>query len=231
MDIKYIIIIAVVFLFLVIAGLAIVNFSTEEMYEKYKKISNLPCGLTPVELANTLNTTEFGNRIHVVLKKDLFCDSLSSNGVLTLCSTYANENNMAGLAICAHELGHAFQFRDKMQKMNSHAGLLKTSKIFSWLFSPLVILGIVALLIEQTMFGYGLFIGAGVSFLIAVVAKFSTIGIEKEASNNALEILRVYASFTDDELKIAKRFLNSAKMTYVADLLKIMLKWTMLVRK
>ena len=232
MEIKYlIIIVAVVFLLLVLVGLAIVNFSTEEMYDKYKKVSNLPCGVTPVDLFNTLNMAQFDNKLRLTFKKDLFCDALSSNGLLTLCSVYANNNNMAGVAICAHELGHAYQFRDKKQKMYSHASLLKTSKLFSWLFTPLVIVGIGALILGYNMFGLGMLISAGISFLVAVVSKLSTIGIEKEASENALEILRVYANFTDDELKTAKKFLNSAKMTYIADLLKIMLKWTMLVRK
>lgn len=232
MEIKYVIIIvAVVFLLLVLVGLAIVNFSTEEMYDKYKKVSNLPCGVTPVDLFNTLNMAQFDNKLRLTFKKDLFCDALSSNGLLTLCSVYANNNNMAGVAICAHELGHAYQFRDKKQKMYSHASLLKTSKLFSWLFTPLVIVGIGALILGYNMFGLGMLISAGISFLVAVVSKLSTIGIEKEASENALEILRVYANFTDDELKTAKKFLNSAKMTYIADLLKIMLKWTMLVRK
>lgn len=232
MEIKYVIIIVTVaFLLLIMVGLAIVNFSTEELYDKYKKVSNLPCGITPIDLVNVLNMTQFNNQLRVTFKNNLFCDALSSNGVLTLCSQYANQNNMAGVAICAHELGHAYQFRDKKQKMYSHASLIKTSKLFSWLFTPLVIGGIGALIFGYNMIGLGILISAGISFLVAVISKLSTIGIEREASNNALEILRVYANFTDDELKTAKKFLDSAKMTYIADLLKIMLKWTMLVRK
>ena len=59
----------------------------------------------------------------------------------------------------------------------------------------------------------------------------STLKIEKEASNKAMELLETYAFLTEEDLILARKFLNSAKQTYIADVLKIMLKWTMLVKK
>ena len=75
---------------------------------------------------------------------------------------------------------------------------------------------------------------AGIAILVFISAlsvKMSTIKIEEEASSTAIEILRTQAYLTESELQIAKEFLNSAKQTYVADLLKSMLKWTGLTRK
>lgn len=230
MELKYIIILAVVFLLLILIGLAIVNFSSEDMVDKYKKLSLHMCGKTPVELVNLLNVTEFAGKIRIKLKDTYFCDSISSSGLLTLSSKYANDFNIAGLAICAHELGHAFQYRDKIDKMYKHARLNKIAKI-SVLTYPLIITGIVSLAFGQNLIGYILFGFSFLTLVVAVISKLATIGIEKEASNNGMELLKVYANLTDEELVMAKKFLKSAKMTYVADLLKIMLKWTMLVRR
>ena len=232
MELKYIIIIcAVVFILLIFLGLAVVNYSTEEMVEKFKKLTDLPVGTTPFELYSIINQHHFGGKINVKFKDEYFCDSFNGGGTLTLSSKYANEQNFGGLAICAHELGHAFQFKDQKNKMIKHAKITRFSKFISFFTTPLVVIGIIALILSHIYVGYAL-IGAGAfCFLVAIISKIAIIGIEKDASNKALEILRDYANFTDDELKIAKKFLNSAKQTYVADLLKIMLKWTMLVKK
>ena len=231
MEIKYIIILAVVFLLLIIIGLAIVNYSGEEMLQKFKNLSNLPCGISCVELANNLNNAEFGGRIRIKYSDKYFSDSMSSNFVLTLSSKYANNYNFPALAICAHELGHAFQFRDNIKKMQKCSKLTRISKIALSLFNPAIIAGIVLLIVEQNIFAYSLLGFAGLCFLIAIVSKLYTIGVEKEASKTAINILRIYASYSDDELKMANKFLKSAKLTYVADLLKIMLRWTGLVKR
>ena len=68
-------------------------------------------------------------------------------------------------------------------------------------------------------------------FLIGLLAKLSTIKIEKEASENGIKLLQKYANFDENQVKYAKKVLSSAKLTYVASFLKSMLKWTMLVNK
>lgn len=232
MELKYVVIIvAIVFLLLIIAGLAIVNYSTDEMVEKFKKVSNTVTGTTPLEFAKLINSLHFGNNIRIKFDDRMFSDCISGNGELTLCSKYANDNSIAGLSVCAHELGHAFQFKNEKDRMRLHVRKLMVSKIASWLTSPLIIGGIVVLILSYTYIGIAL-LGAGiVSFFVALIAKFSTLKLEKDASVKALELLETYASFNEDELKLAKRLLDSAKQTYVADILRTMLKWTMLVKK
>ena len=232
MELTYIIvIISVVFLLLVILGLAIVNYSFDEMIEQYKKYSNIPVGSTPIEFFNLINSIHFGNNIRVKYKENILCDSFSGNGVLTLCSKYAQDNNMAGLAICAHELGHAFQFKNEPNRMKSHTQKIRLSRFFSLLISPTIIAGISMFILSELYVGIGLIAFGILSLTIALIAKFSTLKLEKDASSKALELLSTYAYFTDDELQVAKKFLNSAKQTYIADILRIMLKWTMLVKK
>lgn len=232
MELKYIIIIvSVVFLLLIVLGLAIVNYSSEELVDKFKKTQNYQVGTSPLEFAVAINKVYFNNSIKIKFKDNLLCDSFSSNGVLTLCSKYSNDYNLAGLSICAHELGHAFQFKEQPKRMKSLGTRVRLSKLVSWLISPLFIGGIIAMLFSEIYLGIGLIAGSLMCFIIAVVAKWSTLNIEKDASKRAMELLTTYAFLTDDEIKIAKKFLNSAKQTYVAELLRVVLAWTMLVKK
>lgn len=232
MELKYIIIIAVgAFILLVLFGLAIVNYSFDEMVDQYRKISQEYVSTTPVEFALKVNAKYFRNSIRIKYSPNYFSDSFSGNGVLTLSSKYANEKNIAGLAICAHELGHAFQFIDEKKRMNKHYRRIRASKFFSYLISPCIIAGIACIIISKLYIGLGL-IGFGMFCLVmAIFAKISTLNIEKDASNTALQLLSEFAFLTDSELETAKKFLDSAKQTYLADVLKIVLKWTMFVKK
>ena len=216
---------------LIIAGLAVVNFSSDEMYEKFKKASTVPTSISPIELADIVSKKHFYNNIMVVLKPNKFCDCYSSNNILTLCSDYANERQLAGLAICAHELGHAFQFANEKEKMKKYGAELKTSKIISKFIAPLILASAVLVVFNKIIFGLSVFALACVLFVVALSVKMSTIKIEKQASDTAIKILEHYANLTESEISQAKMFLNSAKQTYVADMLKYMLKWTGLTKK
>ncbi len=221
---------AIVFLIFIMLGLAIVNYSFEDMVEKYNKFSKNITGTTPIEFANEINNIHFYEQIKIKYKDQMFSDSYNSSGILTLSSKYANDNNIASLAICAHELGHAFQFKDEKEKMKKHAKRLAFSKIMSKLTSPLFIAGIVALLFPEMYIGF-ILVGLSVlSFIFAVGTKVATLKIEKDASIKAMELLGTYAFLTEEDLVLARKFLNSAKQTYIADVLKSMLKWTMLVK-
>lgn len=232
MSLIVIIILAVVCLVvLFLAGLAIVNFSFDEMCEKFNKLSTFITNISPVELAEKVSSCYFGGKIKIVFKKGRFCDCYSSNKVLTLSSDNATSNNLAGLAICAHELGHAFQFKDQPQKMKKYGKKVRASKIMSKLFVFLLFVALFLVIFDKLLFAL---IGLGVAlvcFIGAIGVKFSTIKIEKEASMTALKILQEDAYLSETEVEQAKQFLNSAKQTYVADLLKSMLKWTGLTKK
>ena len=232
MNIIYIILIAVgVLVLFILFGLAIVNKSGEELLDKFKETSKYPTSITPLQFADIISSTFFNKSIKIDFKPNLLCDSFSSNGHLTLCSQYANEYHLAGLAIVAHELGHAFQFSRDKAKMQKHARKLNLSKILTRFTTPVFLVGIVLL-----CFGYYIFAAiagtlAIALFILACSVKMSTIKIEKEASVIALDMLKDIASLDEQQLKKAKQFLDSAKLTYIADLLKIMLKWTGFTRK
>lgn len=232
MSLTLIIIIAtVVLVILIIAGLAVVNFSYEEMLSKYNQIATNPAPVSPMQFAQKISDEHFGGRIKIEAKKGMFVDSYASNNVLTLSQEYANKKQIAGLAICAHELGHAFQFKDQKARMKKYGTRLKISKVLSKFVSPLLIGAVVLACFDKLIFAMALAIFAILCFLIALAVKISTISIEQQASDIAITILHQNAELTDTELKLVREFLLSAKQTYVADLLKSILKWTGFTRK
>lgn len=223
--------IAVGAVLLILLGLSVVNYSFDELVEKYKEYSKIKTSYTPMQFAQIINGLYFSNGIKIRCKNGYFCDCINSNFILTLSSNYANEYNLAGLAIVAHELGHGFQFKNEPKRMKKYVSKLKTSKFFSYIISPAIIAGIICLILSYSYIAYGLFAFGGASLLMALFSKFSTIKLENDASAKGLELLAQFGGISDYELNIAKKFLNSARQTYVAELLKIILKWTMLCKK
>ena len=75
---------------------------------------------------------------------------------------------------------------------------------------------------------------AGVALIIFILAlglKIFTVNIEKEASMNALKILKEFDVLHEEHTKMATSLLNYAKQTYVADFFRALLCWTFLTRK
>lgn len=232
MDLTLIIIIAIASLvILIIAGLAVVNFSTDEMVDKFKQVAKYPAPITPLDFAKSMNSKYFAGKINIQLKNNILSDCYSSTGLLFLSREYANKKHLAGLAICAHELGHAFQFKNQRAKMAKYGKRIRTSKIVSKLVSPLFICALVLVFFDKLLLAGALALMAIVCFFVGLCAKMSTVKMETEASEIAIKILQENTNLTDVELKRMRTLLSSAKQTYVADFLRSILKWTGFTRK
>ena len=69
MNLIVIILIAVgVFVLLVLAGLAIVNFSGEEMVSKFNDVSKISTNISAYDLAQRVSQDYFSNRISIVFQ-------------------------------------------------------------------------------------------------------------------------------------------------------------------
>lgn len=232
MNLIYIVLIAIgCLILLILFGLAVVNKSGEEVLDSFNKTAKHSTSITPLQFAQNISNMFFCGNIKIGFSQNILSDCFSSNGHLTICNKYANEYNLAGLTIVAHELGHAFQFARDKDKMKKHAKRLSLSKILSRFTTPIFLVGIVLLCFEYYIFSIVCGILAIVFFILAVSVKMSTVKIENEASQIALDLLKDIAELDEQQLKIAKNFLDSAKLTYIADVLKIMLKWTGFTRK
>ena len=206
MSLTHIILIAAgAFVVLILAGLAIVNTSGEALYDKFKKLSEHPAIASPLEFANYISKTFFKGQIVVEYSEQPLSDSYSSDGKLTLCQDYAGQKQLGGLAIAAHELGHAFQFAKDRPKMKKHGKKLRLSKTLSKFITPLFIGGIVLLCFEYYIFAIACAVLAIILFILACSVKMSTIKIESEASQIGLDLLKTYAFLDDKQLKLRQR--------------------------
>ena len=232
MDVNTIIIIclASVLVLFIVVSLAITNYAGENLliiYNQYKTVS--PSFLKTHELARIISNQEFNGSI-AVDKTTGFLTDYYYNGTIYLSQDVYDSSNISGFAVACHELGHAIQYQDtpkKMKKFNRNIVISKTVTKFTM---PLLVIGIILVFINF-WFAISFAVASILSFLIGLFAKLNTIKIEKEASENAIELLKKYADFDEESIKYAKKVLSAAKLTYIAAFLKSLVGWTMLVNK
>lgn len=128
--------------------------------------------------------------------------------VVRLSADNFHGHHLAGLAVAAHEVGHAMQHASGYLPLNLRHAVLPVANLGSSLGFPMVIAGMI--------FGFTGLIDIGILFFAAaVVFQLVTLPVEFNASSRALAILS-NGYLAGDEVSSAKRVLNAAAMTYVA---------------
>ena len=235
--IKYLIIggVAVVVI-LICLGLAVASFAGENFSNALNQAREKrnTYGLTARDFVQEINDNHFNKSLSFARAEEY--QDHYGGGVIALSNQTMMSNSLASMATIAHELGHAKQDATG-NTLKKHFRLRKTGRFVGFFFMPNALAGIAMSLLyffgvlEEKLYLYlGLgFLGmAFLIFLFALVLKYKEIKIEKEASVFALDYLREF--FTEPEVKICKEFLDSARLTYWADLFKTMLGWTMLTK-
>ena len=128
--------------------------------------------------------------------------------VVRLSSDNFHGHHLAGLAVAAHEVGHAIQHAQGYLPLNVRHAILPVANLGSSLGFPLIMAGMI--------FGATGLIDIGILFFAgAVVFQIATLPVEFNASSRAMAILS-QGYLAGDEVSSAKRVLNAAAMTYVA---------------
>ena len=139
------------------------------------------------------------------------------NNVIALSDNIYSSYSSVHIAIATHEIGHAIQDSTDTAKFAIYKKLNLGSKILAPLFWISAIVGIILLFAIPYDFipAYIAFGVTAVSVLIELIFKLSTVSIEKQASDFALDILK-QKGFNDEELSLAKSLYSAAKTTYVS---------------
>lgn len=183
-------------------------------YSKYKKVRNSR-GLTGADAARKILDANGLYNIPVEHVSGTLSDHFDprSNVVRLSDSTY-NSNSVAAVGVAAHEVGHAIQYAQGYSPMKLRSAIIPLTNIGSALSYPLVILG---LIFNNAMSDF--FINAGIIlFLVVVVFQFATLFVEFNASSRAMKTLETDNILEGDELKMSRKVLTAAAMTYVAAL-------------
>lgn len=231
MDTTAIIIIVLAVILVLSLLLTIASFSSDKFLNDYKKLATFQTSspYTVSAFVGIVNQNYLKNTVRIKPINRLAGDYYDSkNKVVALNIT--SETSLAGFAVVAHELGHAYQdiVQNNLKTFNK---MRLFGMIIGRLFLPILI-ATIALLFFVENFTMVLLIGGGVEIFIILLAigiKAKTISIEKEASTRGLELLREILD--EKEVKKCKVLLDSARLTYWADLIKLLLGWSGLTNK
>ena len=125
-----------------------------------------------------------------------------------LSSDNFHGHHLAGLAVAAHEVGHAIQHAGGYMPLNLRHAILPIANLGSSLGFPLIIAGM--------LFPFTGLMNIGIMFFAgAVLFQLVTLPVEFNASSRAMAILS-QGYLANDEVRSARRVLNAAAMTYVA---------------
>lgn len=133
-----------------------------------------------------------------------------SANVIRLSDSVYNSTSVASIGVAAHEVGHAIQHAQGYAPIKIRQAIIPITQIGSSLALPLVFIGMLIGAL-QWLIPIGIFLYTGVVLFQAV-----TLPVEFNASGRALKTLDENVILYKSEVKMAKKVLTAAAMTYVA---------------
>lgn len=133
-----------------------------------------------------------------------------SANVIRLSDSVYNSTSVAAIGVAAHEVGHAIQHAQGYTPIKIRQAIIPITQIGSSLALPLVFIGMLFGAL-QWLIPVGIFLYTGVVLFQAV-----TLPVEFNASGRALKTLDENVILYKSEVKMAKKVLTAAAMTYVA---------------
>ena len=187
------------------------QMNVKSTFSKYTKVATSR-GLTGADAARRILDANGLSNVRIArVSGDLTDHFNPKDNTVYLSDTVHSVSSAAAVGVAAHEAGHAVQHAVGYTPMKWRAAIIPITNIGSNLAVPLVLLGI--LLSFPTVAYIGV-IAFGLSTLFQLV----TLPVEFNASNRAMEALTSSGTIAGDELKIARKVLTAAALTYVAAL-------------
>lgn len=119
--------------------------------------------------------------------------------------------SVAGMAVAAHEVGHAIQHHQRYAPLAVRTALLPVANIGSQLGPMLALFGLILGSGPNLMLNIGIML-----FAAAVLFQIVTLPIEFDASRRALQQMQTLGIVTPRDTGGARSVLGAAAMTYVA---------------
>lgn len=133
------------------------------------------------------------------------------NKTINLSDGVYDSTSVAAVGVAAHEAGHAVQHAVGYFPIKVREAVIPITQIGSYLYFPIIILGII--------FSYQPLVNAGIIlFSFLAIFQLVTLPVEFNASNRAITTLGRNEILYGDELRGAKAVLKAAALTYVAAL-------------
>jgi len=199
-------------------------------YEKYLNVET-STGLTGLEAARKLLDANQLSHVQIEESKGFLSDHYdSSEQVIRLSDSNFNQSTLAGIAIAAHEIGHAIQdanksrlyrFRKSIMNFIIFSVRIKLQYILIVIGVGMIVLGIETEMLPDTQ---AMRMASAALILIGVALPvldtffpIVTLSVEIDASKRALAMLKELEMINDDEEeKQTKEILDAAALTYVS---------------
>lgn len=124
--------------------------------------------------------------------------------------------SISSMCIACHEVGHAIQDAQHYAPLAFRNGIVPVVNLTQMASWPLIIFGLI--MSQMSPYGSLMFlIGVG-CFLFVILFHLVTLPVEFNASNRALENMRVLGMVNEDDYVGSRAVLRAAAMTYVAAL-------------
>lgn len=200
-------------------------FAQMKVKSAYKKFSKVPASsrMSGAEAARRILDSNGLYNVTVEETRGVLSDHYDPRSkTVRLSSDNYHGHSVAGVAIAAHEVGHAIQDHQNYSPLRLRHTLVPVANIgsnFSWI---LIIIGMIA--------GLSNFVLLGIIFMAAaVVFQLVTLPVEFNASSRAMNQVVTLGVIRNDEERETKKVLNAAALTYVAAALVAVLELLRLV--
>ncbi len=134
--------------------------------------------------------------------------------VIRLSDSVRNSTSVAAVGVAAHEAGHAVQHATGYVPIKIRNAFVPIANLGSKLGIPLIIIGF--LLMSFSYLGDFIVNFGIIFFSAAVLFQILTLPVEFDASGRAIKTLGDGGYLEYDEVKMVKKVLSAAAMTYVA---------------
>lgn len=220
---------------ILIVCLSIATYSGSQFLDTYKSLKKRPASSFTVASDFVLKASIMyaGSRVKLAKKSGEFGDCYQPKSkAIVLCEETYSSSSIASLTVASHEMGHALQDIENPQMLLKKHKFSKLSKTLGRFMMPSFVVGLLFLIFSKSIVYSACFFAFSIAiFVFALVVKGMQIKIEKDASKRALKLLKQMQMLDEEELKLSKKLLSDALLTYVADLLQAVLGWTLLTRK
>lgn len=217
----YIVYFAVVLLLPIYAQMKV-----KSTYNKFSEVASQR-GMTGAQVARMILDQHGLTDVRVVPTQGVLSDHYNpATKTVALSESNYYESSLAGIAVAAHEVGHAIQHKEAYSFLTLRSKLVPVANIssnISWVF---VLIGIFASSSGALLLGI-ILLAAGVLFQIV------TLPVEFDASKRAMNEVVSLGIIGNNEEAGARKVLNAAAMTYVAaaavavlELLRLILIYT-----
>lgn len=198
------------------------QMKVKRTYKKYSQVS-ASSGMTGAETARAILDQNGLYNVRVEETHGVLSDHYDPRDkTVRLSSENYHGHSVAGVAVAAHECGHAIQDKEAYAFLRVRHALVPVANFGSNISWILILIGIFANLSGLLLVGI-VFMSAAVLFQIV------TLPVEFNASSRAMDQVVSLGVIRNDEERETKKVLSAAAMTYVAAALVAVLELVRLV--